>query len=153
MTKRLVKFSWSAPPLTDEDKKLIDAYESAGKPLDRLPYTSEFDQLAKDVGAAQSKKEKHKVFLRLLHLRKASLLPHANTIVDSLPESIPLSAEDEELVAAYERIGTPLDALPYSDDFENFIKELGKQNTEAIKHAVFQRLLRLRKQGRLPRVR
>jgi hypothetical protein len=65
---------------------------------------------------------------------------------------MPLSGEDHELRSAYEKVGRPLDALPYTDDFEKLLEELGKPKTQAIRHAVFQRLLSLRKRDRLPRV-
>jgi hypothetical protein len=146
------QFSWSAPPLDVEDQKLIAAYEQVGKPLDFLPYTEEFDRLVHKLRLNETDENKHEVFRRLLNLRKTARLPRANDLIDSSRVGVPLSAEDEELVSAYERIRRPLDSLPYTEDFERLIDELGKPKTQAIRHALFQRLLRLRKRGRLPSV-
>lgn len=64
----------------------------------------------------------------------------------------PLSDEDQQLVNAYREIGTPLDQLPYTQSFDRLMEMLGQQNTNDQKFLVFQRLLRLRKRGRLIRL-
>jgi hypothetical protein len=64
----------------------------------------------------------------------------------------PLDEKDEELVRAYVDIGKPLDNLPYTDEFNRLVQRIKAGNTDPDKHAVFTRLLTLRKQGRLPRV-
>jgi len=68
--------------------------------------------------------------------------------------SQPLSSEDEQLVDAYERVGVSLDKLPYTEHFDRIVRMLGYSDadTQDRKYMVHQRLLRLRKAGRLPRV-
>jgi len=61
-----------------------------------------------------------------------------------------LSPEDERLIDAYRRTGRPADDLPYTEEFDQMCRELGTDD-QAAKHEVFRRLMRLRKQGRLPR--
>jgi hypothetical protein len=63
----------------------------------------------------------------------------------------PLSAEDERLVEAYERIGVPLDALPYTKEFKSLVERLGVEDSETKMHEIWLRLLMLRKKGQLPR--
>lgn len=63
----------------------------------------------------------------------------------------PLSAEDQKLVEAYRSIGRSLDELPYTAEFEKLREAAGVVNTDEAKHALFKRLLTLRKTGRLPR--
>ena len=67
-------------------------------------------------------------------------------------EAPELSSEDQRLVSEYKALGRPLDDLAYTEDFEKLVKDLGYPDTLQAKHAVFQRLLRLRKKGRLPRL-
>lgn len=63
------------PPLTEEEQRLIDAYVQIGKPVDRLPYSNDFDRLIKKLGKPNSMDEKYLVFQRLLSLRKRARLP------------------------------------------------------------------------------
>jgi hypothetical protein len=66
----------------------------------------------------------------------------------------PLDADDRRLVDAYQQAGVPLDALPYTDAFERLVERLGHgEPTRERMHDVFRQLLRLRKMGRLPRLR
>jgi len=67
-------------------------------------------------------------------------------------EITPLSMEDELLIEAYQRAGRSVDELAYTDEFERICHEIGMPLTDSARHVVFQRLLNLRKQGRLPRV-
>ena len=69
------EIEWDAPPLTPEDERLITAYQRAGRPLDDLAYTEEFERLCLEVGANQSRQDRHQVFKRLLTLRKSGRLP------------------------------------------------------------------------------
>jgi hypothetical protein len=64
----------------------------------------------------------------------------------------PLAPEDQRLVEAYLRTNRPLDELPYSEAFELLFRSLNQPDTTEARHSVFQRLLRLRKTGRLPRL-
>jgi hypothetical protein len=73
--------------------------------------------------------------------------PHDEAL--SLP---PLSADDQHLVDAYVQVGRVVDQLPYSTDFEGLVKRVGSQFTLEVKYRIYQRLLALRKRGRLPRL-
>lgn len=67
-------------------------------------------------------------------------------------EAPPLSAEDERLVAAYRSVGRSVDELPYTTEFEELVKLVGRSTSDVERHAVFKRLVNLRKMGRLPRL-
>lgn len=64
----------------------------------------------------------------------------------------PLSKEDQLLVNLYKQIGIPLDSLPYTTGFERLFKDVQKKFPERTKKDVIQRLFRLRKAARLPRM-
>ncbi len=64
----------------------------------------------------------------------------------------PLSPEDQKLLDAYVRVGKPVDQLPYTDSFGKLVAFLGAQDSDAERYNIFQRLLYLRKRGRLPNV-
>lgn len=65
----------------------------------------------------------------------------------------PLSDEEQRIVDAYTRLGTALDDLAYTPDFEELCRGVvdGEVN-DYKRHHIFKRLLGLRKTGRLPRV-
>jgi hypothetical protein len=67
-------------------------------------------------------------------------------------EPPPLTSDDERLIAEYTKMGKSVDDLPYTEEFKKLVVQLGLPDTDANKHQVFWRLLRLRKMGRLPRV-
>jgi hypothetical protein len=73
------EFEWIEDSLTDEDKRLIDAYAYVGRPVDDLAYTEDFDQLvgvAHNIDADQVPMDlKQRAFRRLLNLRKRGRLP------------------------------------------------------------------------------
>lgn len=64
----------------------------------------------------------------------------------------PLSPEDLRLLDAYVQVGKPVDQLPYTEAFGKLMELLDAKDSDAEKHSIFQRLLLLRKRGRLPRV-
>ena len=64
----------------------------------------------------------------------------------------PLSPEDQKLLDAYVRVGKPVDQLPYADAFDKLVALLGVEGSPAERYNIFQRLLYLRKRGRLPNV-
>ncbi len=73
------------------------------------------------------------------------------TLSDFDWSSPPLSQEDEELISTYQQIGVPVDALPYTQEFDELLKRLGEPATDEAKRTTFRRLLTLRKRGLLPR--
>lgn len=64
----------------------------------------------------------------------------------------PLPAEDQQLIEAYSRTGRALDDLAYTSEFEQLFSQLRQPDTIEARHSIYQRLLRLRKTGRLPRL-
>ena len=64
----------------------------------------------------------------------------------------PLDPADERLVEAYKASGRAVDDLAYTPEFESLIRLLGVEDSIEARHMVYQRLLSLRKRGRLPRV-
>ncbi len=66
---------WRVPPLSAEDQALVDAYQEIGKPLDRLPYSEDFDRLMKMLSKPLERDQMFLVHQRLLHLRKTGRLP------------------------------------------------------------------------------
>ena len=64
----------------------------------------------------------------------------------------PLSPEDQRLIDAYLRTRRAVDELPYTREFEHLLHDVDATDTLESRHAVFKRLLTLRKMGRLPRV-
>ena len=71
---------------------------------------------------------------------------------DDFLEMPPLTPEDQRLLDAYVQLGKSVDRLPYSPDIVKLMDLLGLPNSEQQKFQVFQRLLYLRKRGRLPLV-
>ncbi|HAI11123.1 MAG TPA: hypothetical protein DCM28_05420 [Phycisphaerales bacterium] len=61
--------------LTEDDVNLIKAYVEIGKPVDALVYTEDFERLLDIVHEDHQLATKHKIFLRLLNLRKRGRLP------------------------------------------------------------------------------
>lgn len=64
----------------------------------------------------------------------------------------PLAPEDQKLRDAYARVGRPLDQLPYTEAFDRLVAMIGAKDSVEERYNIFQRLLYLRKRGRLPRV-
>lgn len=60
-----------------------------------------------------------------------------------------LSQADDTLVGVYERSGRTLDDLPYTEEFDVICRSLDRRGDE---RAVLQRLMNLRKAGKLPRM-
>lgn len=77
-----VGFDWSIPPLTPDEQNLADAYVAVGRGLDDLPYTQEFEELCRRIGAGGSDAERHQTFLKLMRLRKTGRLPRISMLVE-----------------------------------------------------------------------
>jgi hypothetical protein len=75
-------FDWSVPPLTPDEQALADAYVAVGRALDDLPYTAEFEELCRRIGAGESNGQRHQTFLKLLRLRKTGRLPRISLLVE-----------------------------------------------------------------------
>jgi hypothetical protein len=64
----------------------------------------------------------------------------------------PLSSDDEALIDAYKAVGVPVDALPYTPEFDKLIERLGLPVAPPSQRSIYRRLLTLRKRALLPRV-
>lgn len=118
-------------PLSATDESLIGAYESAGRTLDDLPYTPEFESLfehamdrLKSVPTSPGPMSRRQVLRRLQNLRKAGRLPRVGRSTTSPPVIKP---EDEAIlsslvVAAVGSLGQR-DQLPYDEKFDALVSE------------------------------
>lgn len=72
------------PERTPEEERLVELYQKMGMPLDRLPYTTEFDELfnefTKQFPRPHNNEGRREVLQRLLNMRKAGKLPPLRTI-------------------------------------------------------------------------
>jgi hypothetical protein len=113
----------AAQTLDRQDQVLIDAYLSAGRTLDDLPYTGEFEAIFKAVGGEDSGRDRRGVLHRLHNLRKAGKLPRLGRAAEPAPHILP---EDESLLASLvvERVGTlgQRDQLPYDARFDDLVQ-------------------------------
>lgn len=120
-----------APQLSPVDDRLAELYEDAGRSLDDLPYTPEFEGLA-----ATARREfpsefpdERAVFEKLLRLRKAAILPRHES------DSAPIASVDADDVILIEQLvrkhaGSPAhsDRLPYTKAFEELFNEYNAQS-------------------------
>lgn len=99
------------------DAALIAAYEAAGRTLDDLPYTAEFERIYEAAGAGQNR-TRREVFRRLHNLRKAGKLPRLGRAATAPIRLRP--AEERVLVdLVVAEVGTlgQRDRLAYGDGF------------------------------------
>jgi hypothetical protein len=115
-----------AQTLDEQDQALIREYVSAGRTLDDLPYTAEFEAIFKAAGGEQTGRDRRAVFHRLHNLRKAKKLPRLGRANEPPPQILP---EDESLLASLvvERVGTlgQRDQLPYDARFDDLVQVFG----------------------------
>jgi argininosuccinate lyase len=101
------------------DEQLIAAYQHAGRTLDDLPYTQEFETLFNDASHGRSR---HEVFHRLHNLRKAGKLPKAGRATEKPPI---ITAEAEQTLAKLvtEKLGklSLRDNLPYTPAMDEIV--------------------------------
>jgi len=111
-----------------KDAAIVAAYEQAGRTLDDLPYTAEFERLMSIAKITDDSAEHRKVFHRLHNLRKAGKLPRLGR-GGSTPPS--LSFEDQQsligLVAAEVGSLGQRDQLPYTDGFDRVFDGFSRQ--------------------------
>lgn len=112
-------------PTASRDEALVKAYAAAGRTLDDLPYTREFETLVAQLGAsgAGATMSPREAFHRLHTLRKAGKLPRAGR---AATESIVVQAEEEELLSrlVVEAVGTlgQRDQLPFTPGFDRVLE-------------------------------
>lgn len=113
----------SPQTLDQQDQLLIQAYVAAGRTLDDLPYTPEFETLFRSIGGEQLGRDRRGAFHRLHNLRKAGKLPKLGKAGEPPPHILP---EEESLLASLvvERVGTlgQRDQLPYDPRFDELVQ-------------------------------
>ncbi|HRJ50853.1 MAG TPA: hypothetical protein PKU91_09975, partial [Phycisphaerales bacterium] len=104
------------------ERVLCEAYRSAGRTLDDLPYTREFDSIAMSVRAGGSAMTDREVLHRLHTIRKSGRLPRLGRSGTVKPA---VTSEDEALLVdlVEEAVGSlgHRDQLPYSDPFDRLV--------------------------------
>jgi hypothetical protein len=115
------------PALAQEDQLLIDAYQQAGRTLDDLPYTSEFETLFAATGDPLGR-DRRGLLHRLHNLRKAGKLPRMGRASEPAPKITP---EDEALLAelVMAEVGTlgQRDQLPFDSRFDHLVQVFGQR--------------------------
>ncbi len=102
----------------DATEALVSAYQAAGRTLDDLPYTDEYEQLWSTVAKA-TRLDRRGVFHKLHNLRKAGKLPKMGRAATKPTRLEPEeeSALAEMVVGAVGTLGQR-DRLPYTGDFD-----------------------------------
>ena len=112
----------------EADERLVAAYQQAGRTLDDLPYTPEFERLMRSVHEAGLEMTQRSVLQRLQNLRKAGKLPPAGKAASTPPR---ISAEEEtllrELVVAMTGSLGQRDQLPYDPRFDGLVEAFNMQ--------------------------
>jgi hypothetical protein len=110
------------------DEAIVSAYEHAGRTLDDLPYTDEFETLITEVKMTDKAATHREVFHRLHNLRKAGKLPRLGRGSSTPPN---VSYEDQQLliglVAAEAGSLGQRDQLPYTNGYDRVHGEFKNQ--------------------------
>lgn len=113
----------------DGEAALVEAYRAAGRTLDALPYTEEFERLCAAAGIDDRRAALH----TLQRLRKAGRLPRLGRAADH-PAKI--DAAHELLLGSLveEHAGSmgQRDRLPYSDAFDRVLERFNEQTGSAL---------------------
>lgn len=125
-------------PPGDDDARLIEAYLAAGRTLDDLPYTPEFDRVR---GAFPGRGERE-LLGRLQTLRKAGRLPRVGRAATAPPvitdeESAMLQAMVIDAVGSLGR----RDQLPYTPAFETLAAGFNARTARALEPHTLWRLI------------
>lgn len=135
----------AARPSTDA--ALIAAYQQAGRTLDDLPYTSEFDAMHARLESAGAGLTKRAALQRLQNLRKAGRLPPAGRAASAPPR---ISEDEEsllrELVIAMTGSLGQRDQLPYDPRFDGLVEAFNQQaGRELSPHDIWRLVAKLAK--------
>ncbi|MEO1584736.1 MAG: hypothetical protein AAFR96_09220 [Planctomycetota bacterium] len=107
------------PDRDARDDAIVDAYRHAGRMLDDLPYTDDFETLMTLVLQTDPAASHRNVFHRLHNLRKAGKLPRLGRGASTPPK---LGEEHEQLliVLVQDQAGSlgQRDRLPYAEGFD-----------------------------------
>lgn len=113
-----------ASPFSPADERLVAAYVAAGRGLDDLPYTSEFEAMMLTLRAAKDPREEREVLHRLHNLRKGKKLPQLGK---TPTPAIKVSADEEaflcsRVMALVGSLGAR-DNLPYTSKMDDLVRE------------------------------
>ncbi len=135
------------PARAERDDDLIAAYVSAGRTLDDLPYTPEFDRLYRASAGALPGRTEREVFHKLHNLRKAGKLPRLGKPAGSPPriDQGEESALAELVVGAVGSLGQR-DQLPYSEQFASLVAAFNQRTGRSlVPHDVWRLVAKLAK--------
>lgn len=126
----------------DRDAALIAAYESAGRTLDDLPYTPEFEALVQRVRARGDVRTPRELLSRLQNIRKQARLPKVGKAATTPPKV----SDDEErllvsLVAEHAGSVGKRDQLPYTEAFERLHHRFNERTGRAVDAHTLWRLI------------
>ncbi|TVQ61569.1 MAG: hypothetical protein EA378_07365 [Phycisphaerales bacterium] len=133
-----------SPAPLDEDRRVIEAYERAGRTLDDLPYTEAFELLLGELGGEAAPRD---VLHRLQTLRKAGRLPRLGRSATRPPA---ITAEEESLLSALVSDAAGglgrRDRLPYAPEFDRLVEEFNIRTGRAMSpHDVWRLVAKLAK--------
>lgn len=132
---------------TERWAALIAAYVKAGRTLDDLPYTREFEQVFAAAQRAYPAMDKYTVFRRLHNLRKAGKLPKSGRAATKPIKLQP--AEEQWLSEEVQRLCGSLgqrDRLPLSPQFDALVEEFNAHTSRDLEpHAVWRLVAKLAK--------
>lgn len=128
--------------LAPEDQRLIEHYVRAGRTLDALPYTAEFEHLYQALSAVGDTRGRRAIFHRLHNLRKTRRLPRLGRADDT---PVRLTPEDESLLAqlvtgAAGSLGQR-DRLPYTPQFDDLHAVFYERTGRSLNHHDLWRLI------------
>ncbi|MEM8758624.1 MAG: hypothetical protein AAGF47_12695 [Planctomycetota bacterium] len=123
------------PDRDEHDRAIVDAYQAAGRTLDDLPYTAEFERLMASLQEHVPDAEHRATFHRLHNLRKAGKLPRLGR-ADSSPPRLDYDHEQQlvELVAAETGSLGQRDRLPYTDGFDRVAATFNIESGLSLSH-------------------
>lgn len=135
------------PKLSKQDEQLVGMYSHLGKPVDALPYTTEFEHICKEVYGKADQQTLHNAFHRLLNLRKARRLPRMGRF---FAERSPLSVDEHEMLSNLiaRSAGTigHRDALPFTQEFDLIVEAFNRQTGRDLDpHTIWRMVARVAK--------
>lgn len=140
---------FSTSPIADaHDRALIEAYARAGRTLDDLPYTPEFDAILAQFRRVQPDATPRDVLQRLQNIRKAGRLPRLGRAWSPPPR---LSTIEELAILnglVVESVGSlgQRDQLPYTPTFDRLVERFNARTGRALTpHDVWRLVARLAK--------
>jgi argininosuccinate lyase len=126
---------------------LIAAYRKAGRTLDDLPYTDEFEQVFAAAQKSHPEMDKYQTFRRLHNLRKAGKLPKAGKAA-TLPVKLQPKEEAWLRDRVVESVGSlgQRDQLPYDGKFDGLVERFNAHTGRALSpHDVWRLVAKLAK--------